>query len=136
MKIAITAQGSTLEAALDPRFGRCEQFIIVDLETGDHEAFPNDGAMAPGGAGTQAALLIADKDAAAVITGHVGPNAARSLQAAGIKVYSMASGTVGEAVAAFKQGELPEISGSTVRSHFGLRGQRGRLGNENRNRNS
>lgn len=120
MKIAITAQGSTLDAAMDPRFGRCEHFVIVDLETESYEAFPNEGVMASGGAGTQGAQFLANKDAAAVITGHVGPNAARSLQTAGINVYSMASGTVREALEAFKNGELPEVSGSTVRRHFGM----------------
>ena len=30
MKIAITASEPTLEAAVDPRFGRCPYFLVVD----------------------------------------------------------------------------------------------------------
>ena len=33
MRIAITATGPTLDAEVDPRFGRCQYFIVVDPET-------------------------------------------------------------------------------------------------------
>ena len=33
MKIAITAQGPELDAAVDPRFGRAAYFLIVDTDT-------------------------------------------------------------------------------------------------------
>ena len=33
MKIAVTAQGSDIDAAVDLRFGRTRYFIVVDTET-------------------------------------------------------------------------------------------------------
>ena len=41
MKIVITSQGKTLKDDLDPRFGRCQYFLIVDNETNEVEAIPN-----------------------------------------------------------------------------------------------
>ena len=32
MKVAVSATGNNLEAELDPRFGRCQWFVIVDTD--------------------------------------------------------------------------------------------------------
>ena len=61
MKIAISAMGTTLDAEIDPRFGRCQYFIIVDPDTMEFEALDNSGAMAGGGAGISTAQTIAGK---------------------------------------------------------------------------
>jgi predicted Fe-Mo cluster-binding NifX family protein len=61
MRIAISASGSTLDAEVDPRFGRCQYFIIANPETMEFEAVDNSSAMAAGGAGISAAQMIADK---------------------------------------------------------------------------
>lgn len=120
MRIAVTAQGTDLDSAMDPRFGRCRSFVIADSDSEGFEAFSNDGVMASGGAGTQSAQFLANKGVDAVITGNVGPNAARALEAAGIEVYSTASGTVRDALRAFKAGKLSAVSGATVDSHHGM----------------
>ena len=124
MRIAVTAQGADLESAMDPRFGRCRNFVIVDSDsdsdTDKFEAFSNESVTASGGAGTQSAQFLANKGVGAVITGNVGPNAARALEAAGIKVYAAASGTVRDALRAYKAGKLSPISGATVDSHHGM----------------
>ena len=46
MKIAISATGPTLDAEVDPRFGRCQYFIIADPQTMEFEALENSSAMA------------------------------------------------------------------------------------------
>jgi predicted Fe-Mo cluster-binding NifX family protein len=61
MKIAISAAGPTLDAEVDPRFGRCQYFIIADPEMMEFEAMDNSSAMAAGGAGIAAAQAIAGK---------------------------------------------------------------------------
>ncbi|MGB2768247.1 MAG: NifB/NifX family molybdenum-iron cluster-binding protein [Candidatus Zixiibacteriota bacterium] len=121
MKIAITSQGDNLEASVDPRFGRCACFIVIDPETEEFEAVLNSSADAMGGAGPKAAQTIADKGAEAVVTGSVGPNAFQTLKATNIKIYQGASGTVKETLAKYKSGELEELSNSSVPGHFGLR---------------
>jgi len=54
MKICISSEGNTLDSKVDPRFGRCRTFIIVDTETMAFEAVDNAGTEASGGAGIQA----------------------------------------------------------------------------------
>ncbi len=120
MRIAVTAQGADLDSAMDPRFGRCRNFVIVDSDSDKFEAFSNESVMASGGAGTQSAQFLVNKGVDAVVTGNVGPNAARALEAAGIKVYVATSGTVRDALQAYKEGRLSPVSGATVDSHHGM----------------
>ena len=75
MEIAISATGPTLDADVDPRFGRCQYFIIADPETMQFEAMDNSSATAAGGAGISAGQAIVGKGAQAVLTGNCGPNA-------------------------------------------------------------
>jgi len=120
MKVCVTATANNLDAPVDPRFGRCAYFIIVDLETMRFEAVPNAAASSWGGAGIQAAQMIASRGVNVVITGNVGPNAFQALSAAGIKVVTGAYGTVREVIERYKRGELKEGGGPTVGSHFGM----------------
>lgn len=120
MKICVTSQGNNLDAQVDPRFGRCLYFIIVDSETMQFEAVENPGVGAMGGAGIQSAQLIANKGAEVVLTGNVGPNASQTLQAAGVKVITGVSGQVKEAIERYKKGEFAPVTGPTVPGHFGM----------------
>jgi len=126
MRVCVSATANSLDAPVDPRFGRCPYFIIVDLETMRFEAIPNMASGAIGGAGIQAAQIVASKGVKVVITGNVGPNAFQALSAAGIKIVTGAYGTVREAIEKYKRGELREISSPTVGGHFGMGMGRGR----------
>jgi predicted Fe-Mo cluster-binding NifX family protein len=125
MKLAVSATGKDLNCQIDPRFGRCQNLIFVDPDTMEFEALDNEGGMAMGGAGVQAAQLVVQKGATSLITGNLGPNAASAISASGIKVYLVPGGTVREAIEAFKEGKLQEASGATVPPHFGMGGGRG-----------
>jgi len=129
MKICVSAVANSLDAQLDPRFGRCPYFVIVDSESMQFEDIPNRASGATGGAGIQAAQIIANKGVKVVITGNVGPNAFQALSSAGIKIVTGAFGTVREAVEKYKKGELGETGAPTVGGHFGMgRGQGQRRG--------
>jgi len=119
LKICVTASGNTLDASVDPRFGRAAYLTIVDSESMAFEAIPNAAAGAIGGAGIQAAQSLAKKGAEVLITGNVGPNAFRALSAAGIKIATGASGTVKDVVERYKRGELSRTDEPTVNGHFG-----------------
>ncbi len=127
MKICVSASANSLDAFVDPRFGRCPYFIIVDSETMQFEAIPNVASGAMGGAGIHAAQTIASKGAKVLITGNVGPNAFQALPAAGIKIVAGAYGTVREIVEKYKRGELKDAKAPTVEGHFGtsMGGRRG-----------
>ena len=110
MKICVTASAESLESQVDPRFGRCQYFIIVNTDTMTFEATSNVSAGAMSGAGIQAAQDVVKKSVQAVITGSVGPNAFQVLSSAGIKILTGAAGTVREAVERFKKGQLQETT--------------------------
>ena len=128
MKITISSQGQDLEAMVDPRFGRCPYFIIYDTETKETEVLSNPALEAKGGAGILAAQLIADKGVEVVITGNVGPNAFQTLNQAKIKIFGGATGTVKDSLKKFENGELNELSNSSVPRHFGM--EKGKGGSE------
>ena len=128
MKIAVSSTGDKMDSAVDPRFGRCMCFIIVDPESMSSETVSNQSAMASGGAGIQAAQTVMDHGVTIVITGHVGPNAFQTLNAGGIKVITDAAGTVKDVIEQYKQGNLKEAEGATVNSHAGMGGGAGRGG--------
>ncbi|MCW4007540.1 MAG: NifB/NifX family molybdenum-iron cluster-binding protein [Candidatus Bathyarchaeia archaeon] len=131
MKICVSAAGSNLDAPLEPRFGRCPYFVIVDSETMQFEAIPNAASNAVGGAGIQAAQTIVNRGVRVVITGNVGLHAFQALSAAGIKIFVGASGTVEEAVEKYKRGGLKEVNSSTVSGHhFGMGAGRGHGGRQ------
>jgi len=119
VKIAISATGATLDAEVDPRFGRCQQFIIIEPATMEFEVI-NNGNTGSGGAGISTAQLIASKGIEAVLTGNCGPNAYQALSVAGIKVIIGVSGKVSDAVRDYKEGKLQASSQPNVTGHFGL----------------
>ena len=52
VKICVTSTGPSLDAPVDPRFGRCQYFVIVDSETMEYEAMQNPSMGASGGGDT------------------------------------------------------------------------------------
>jgi len=125
MKICITSSGRSLDDGMDPRFGRCQYFIIVDTANGQFEVIQNSAATSGGGAGVKAAQLVANKGVDAVLTGNVGPNAYDTLTAAGIKIVVGLTGiTVRQAVEGFKGGNPEYTAGPSVGAHHGAGGTR------------
>jgi len=120
MKICITSEGAALDSPVDPRFGRCRYFIITDVDSSAFEALANPNIESTGGAGIQSAQLVASEQVEAVITGNVGPNAVKTLQAAGITVFTGAGGLVNEAIAQYKRGEFKAVSGPSAGPHSGM----------------
>jgi predicted Fe-Mo cluster-binding NifX family protein len=126
MKIAITATAPDLDADIDPRFGRCRYFIIIDPETIELETLENAAAGAGGGAGIATAQGLAGKGIEAVLTGNCGPNAYTALEAAGIKLITGVTGKVRDAVNDYKSGKLKASTQPSVTPHFGAGGGMGR----------
>ena len=121
MKIGITSTGEDLNAQIDPRFGRCRYFLIVDINSMSFKSISNESAIASGGAGIQAAQTVAKAGVKAVLTGNMGPNAFQTLSAVGIMVFTGANGTVKETIEKYKKGELEKIESASVGSHFGMK---------------
>jgi len=120
MKIAVTSIGGDMDSQVDPRFGRAAWFVVVDTESMAFEAVENRNVDTSGGAGINAAKVVIDAGAKAVLTGNCGPNAERTLRAGDVKLYTGVAGTVAEAVEQFKAGQLTEATGPSVQSHSGM----------------
>ena len=123
MKICVTSEGKALDSKVDPRFGRCRNFIFFDTDTGNFEAQENANAQFHGGAGIQSGQLVVSRGVEAVLTGNVGPNAHQVLSAAGISIFAGISGTVKEAIEAYKKGEYKATDTPSVGSKFGMPGK-------------
>jgi len=123
MKICVTSQGDNLYSQIDPRFGRCQYFIIVDTETFEFEAIQNPNIDAMGGAGIQAGQLVAGKQVKVVLTGNIGPNAFQTLKAAETDVITGVSGSVKEGIEKYNKGEFKATQGPSVSSKFGTQGK-------------
>jgi predicted Fe-Mo cluster-binding NifX family protein len=119
LKVCVTASEKSLDAQLDPRFGRCKYFIIIDPETLQFEAIDNTATAAMHGAGIQASQIVIEKGVETILTGNVGPNAYQVLSTAGIKIITGARGTIKEVIEKYKKGEFQITTNSTVPPHFG-----------------
>ncbi len=119
MKIAVTSKGTDLDSIVDPRFGRAAYILIVDSESYTVDVLDNhENVNAFKGAGIQAATMVSEKGAEVLLTGFCGPNAFKTLSAAKIKVVNDASGTVKDAVDAFKQGKLAVAGKANTEGHW------------------
>jgi len=111
---------------MDPRFGRTPSFVLVDAETGEWSAHANPAATAGQGAGIEAARFAAEVGAEAVLTGAAGPNAYRTLEAAGVAVFLVQGGSAAEAAELWRNGRLQRATTATVPAHAGMGRGRGR----------
>ena len=66
------------------------------------------------GAGIEAAVMISDRGAKVLLTGCWGPNAIKTLNAAGVKVANDVTGTVRDAVIAYRAGKVSFADGTNV----------------------
>lgn len=120
MKIAVSSSGKDLDSLIDPRFGRCAYFLLVETDDMSFEVFDNQSIASSGGAGVQSAQFISSKGAKAVITGSCGPNAVKTLVAAGIEVFLENTGIVREVLQKYKDGDLTSTSMANVDEYSGL----------------
>jgi predicted Fe-Mo cluster-binding NifX family protein len=120
MKIALSSSGKSLDSQIDPRFGRCAYFVIVETDDMSFEAFDNESITLGGGAGIQAAQFVASKGAKAIITGNVGPNAVQTLSASHVEIFAGQSGTIREAIERFKAGDTKPTNTPNVADHYGM----------------
>jgi predicted Fe-Mo cluster-binding NifX family protein len=122
MRVAVTATEPRLDAPVDPRFGRCRCFLIVETDDMSFEVLDNASQELGQGAGIQSARLMAEKGVKYVLTGNCGPNAHQGLSAAGIGVIVGCAGTVRDVAEQFKAGQLRPADQPNVPGHAGMTG--------------
>ncbi|OIO15243.1 hypothetical protein COV53_03710 [Candidatus Gottesmanbacteria bacterium CG11_big_fil_rev_8_21_14_0_20_37_11] len=111
MKIALSSSGKDTESNISEVFGRCANFLIMEIEdkkVNGIEAIENTSINQLGGAGISAAQMVAEKGIKAVITGNIGPRALDVFRQFNIQVYK-GTGLVKEVIQDFIDSKLTKI---------------------------
>ncbi len=110
MNILFSSKGKSWDAELDPKFGRATGFLLYNSDNDELTYYSNEKNQSlDHGAGIQAGQQAAKLNATVVITGHVGPKAKSTLQAAGIEIFTVGEGhTIKEAYEVYMQGKEKE----------------------------
>jgi predicted DNA-binding protein (UPF0251 family)/predicted Fe-Mo cluster-binding NifX family protein len=118
-KVVITSIDGTMEGMVDERFGRARMLIVYDPTKGVTETIENTAQRSLAqGAGMQTAQNILSLGIKVVITGHLGPNAFKALEAAGVEAYTAVNMTASIAVKRYQEGLLERLSAPDVRGHW------------------
>ena len=123
MKIAISSTGNNLESEVDARFGRCNYFLIVEIEDNklkDFKAIENTAKSQMGGAGISAGEIVAKQEVDAIITVNLGPRAFSVFEQFEIKAYQ-GEGKIKDVVQEFLDGKLKELINANGPRHAGLK---------------
>jgi len=123
MKIAISSEGNNLESNADVKFGRCNFFLIVEIENEKIKGFKaieNTAKDQMGGAGITAGEIIAKEKVDAVISANVGPRAFSIFKQFNIKVFH-GEGEIKQAIQDLIDKKLEEINDATGPQHVGLK---------------
>ena len=119
MIIAITSTGKELDSSLDTRFGRCKYIIIYNTDDSSFSVHDNQlNLNAAQGAGIQTAQNILNKNANIVITGNLGPNAFKVLQAGEVKTFLAGNISVKQAIEDYQNNKLKELNNPNVEGHW------------------
>ncbi len=122
MKLAISSTGNNLDSEVDARFGRCNYFLIVEIEDNkikDFKAIENTGKDQMGGAGITAGEIVAKQKVDAIITVNLGPRAFSVFEQFKIKTYQ-GEGKIKEVIQDFLNKKLKELTNATGPQHVGL----------------
>ena len=111
MKICIPTMGENgLSNRVGEHFGRVPTYTIVDLETNEVKVIPNVSHHM-GGMGYPPEIM-AKEGVSVMVCQNLGRRAIAMFNELNIEVYIGASGTVEDAVAAFKEGRLQKAGES------------------------
>jgi predicted Fe-Mo cluster-binding NifX family protein len=109
MKICVPTMGENgLNNLVGQHFGRVPTYTIVDLETDNVKVIPNTSHHM--GGQVDPPEIMAREGVNVMICQGLGRRAITMFEEFGIEVYIGASGTVRDAVTAFKQGRLQKAN--------------------------
>ncbi|MBU8849686.1 MAG: NifB/NifX family molybdenum-iron cluster-binding protein [Desulfobacterales bacterium] len=134
MKIGISSTGKDMNSQIDPRFGRCAYFMVIQTDDMSFDVFDNEYKSMGGGAGIQAANFIHSKDVEVVLTGNCGPNAMNVFSECKIDVVTGQAGLIKDVVGKFKKGELKPSVSPTVNEKSGVADDTGQGNNGSQGR--
>lgn len=120
MRIVLPVDDQHMDTTVCPSFGRCPYYLIYDCGKDQGEFLENTASRSAGGAGVRAAQIVVDTGVKVALTPRLGQNAADVLLAADMKLYKTDGPSVRDNIAAFKDGQLPELT----QIHAGFHGHK------------
>lgn len=126
MKIAITTLNKSLDSKIDTRFGRAQNFLILNKEGELEKTVPNPGFQAEKSAGQQAVNALTSEGIDILITGNIGASAFSLLNQAGVQIFTAPAGI--KASQAFKKYKNDELNQAEEGTGPPKRGRRERHG--------
>lgn len=102
MKIGFPADSNHLDARIQDRMSAAVWLTVVDTDNMRVESRPAPPSSGGAGAGVRAVAGLVDMGAAVLMTGFISPVIAQSLENSGIRVLTDVSGTVRQAVTAYR----------------------------------
>ena len=110
MKITIPMNEQNLDSDVCPSFGRTPYYLFYDTDTSESKWLENSAAESSGGAGIQAAQILTDNGANALITPRCGENAEKVLRGAKIMIYHSTDGTAKQNIDALTAEKLQPLA--------------------------
>lgn len=118
MKIAVPADGPSLEARVQNKLGVAPYLLVVDPDDMSFEVLDGPPPSIGPGAGVQALSIVLGKGATVILVGYISPSISGPLQKHGIEVVTSVSGSVREAITKYTCGgfDLAEKGDLNTRS--------------------
>ncbi len=104
-----------LDSPISEHFGQAPAFAMINDDTNDMTIVKNTGTHHGGTLAPPE--LIGQAGADMLLCGGLGVKAVRLFEQQGIRVYCQASGTVADALKAYKDGALPEATDANACQH-------------------
>ena len=119
MKIAVPADGPSLEARVQNKLGTTPYLLVIDSNDMSYEVMDGPSPSLGTGAGVQALSLVLEKGATVILVGYISPNISRPLRESGIEVVTSVRGSVREAITKYTCGEFSLTENGSKKSSSG-----------------
>lgn len=106
MKIILPVKEDNLDSGIDNSLGRCNYFLVYDVEKGKDIYIENKAKTSQGGAGIGAGQIIVDSGSKALLTPRCGIKAGKVLDAGGIEIYETEGSNIKENIDRYISGHL------------------------------
>jgi predicted Fe-Mo cluster-binding NifX family protein len=108
MRVAVSSEGGGgLDSAVSPHFGRCSQFVLIDLDGAELRAVSQvANPFADGHEPGQVPHFMASQNVQVMVSGGMGWRAIAAFEQLGIQAVTGAAGSVREALESYLTGNL------------------------------
>lgn len=112
-RIAFASEGRTVEDKISNSLAGAPYFVIAEGSPENLSVVKNSAKGLGSAAGEEAAKILLKEKITILVTGNIGPAAARALEAGNVVVHAGCSGNISEAIQKCLSGKLIETKGAS-----------------------